>query len=106
MTKKLDLYQIQWRTDMQKARLKSYTRYFEDPDKEKRIESQECVICYYGGKIGGAAMTNSNCICCEKQMMFGSTCVDNLCQPCAEKHGLCKHCNSTIDYKRKNKLNT
>lgn len=102
--KKFDLEAAQHRTIMQKSRMEDYAKYFSDPDKNKRILEQECILCYYDSRIGGAAMTDSNCLLCEKIMHFGSTCVDNLCQPCAEKHKLCKHCGADINYKKRNKL--
>lgn len=102
--KKFDIEEVRYRTMMQKSRLESYQKLLTDPDKIKRISEQECVICYYGSKIGGAAMTNSNCGLCDTVMRFGSTCVDKLCKDCADKHKLCKHCGADINYKNRNKL--
>jgi hypothetical protein len=102
--KKFDLEEVRFRTTMQKSRLESFRKLLEDPDKEKRLADQECVICYYSGKIGGAAMTDSHCGICDTTMHFGSTNVDRLCTVCAEKHKLCKHCGADMDYKNRNKL--
>ena len=89
---------------MNQNRLKEYEKFFSDPDKEERLEEQECVLCFYGSKIGGAAMTRANCMSCDKQMGFGSTNVDHLCIECARAHRLCKHCNSDMEYKNRKKL--
>jgi len=102
--KKFDLEDVRYRTHMQKDRLESYKKFFDDPDKLKRLEEQECVICYYNSKFGGAAMTDSNCGLCETKMNFGSTNVDKLCTDCSKMHELCKHCGADINYKKRNKL--
>ena len=102
--KKFDLEDVRYRTHMQKDRLESYEKFFTDLEKIKRIAEQECVLCYYNSKIGGAAMTNSDCGLCEKAMMFGSTNVDKLCADCAKNHDLCKHCGADINLKKRNKL--
>lgn len=102
--KKLDLEAVRHRTYMQKSRLESYKKHIDDPDKKKRIEEQECVICFYGSKIGGQAITETNCSICETAMHFGSTNTDMLCKACAKDHTLCKHCGADINYKQRNKL--
>ncbi len=75
-----------------------------DTSKQKRIDAQECQRCFYVGKMGGCAMTSSPCGLCEKDMMFGSTCVDRLCIECAVEHRLCKHCGGDIDMKQRRKI--
>ena len=102
--KKFDLEDVRHRTYMQKSRLESYRKLLEDPEKTKRLDAQECVVCYYSGKIGGAAMTDSECGLCDKTMHFGSTNVDRLCIECSKTHDLCKHCGADMNYKNRNKL--
>lgn len=93
-----------------------WTRHFgklvdaitKDPEKSKRHDAQQCPNCYYGdkiaGRIGGAAMTRTQCAFCETITMFGSTAVDILCDECARKADLCKTCGADIDLKnRKNR---
>lgn len=74
-----------------------------DPYKKKRLEKSECLICYYQpyGKIGGSAITHSKCECCDKDLIFGSTCVGVLCSDCAKKHKVCKHCGANLDLSTK-----
>lgn len=73
--------------------------YYSDPDKKKRInESHECRYCYYiSSRIGGSAITTVICANCDEELLFGNTCVDILCDKCAEKLKLCKHCGQKID---------
>lgn len=70
-----------------------------DARKDERIASQQCKACFYGGRMGGAAMTTQPCGCCDEKIMYGSTNTDALCKPCATKHGLCRHCGGDIDLK-------
>ena len=106
--KKFDLEDVKHTTYLQKERLKMHVKltelYLSDPEKERRLAKQECVICYYGTRIGGAAMTQSNCKLCDTTLQFSSTNVDRLCKPCAKEHGLCKHCSADIEYKERKKL--
>ena len=102
--KKFDLEEVRYITHIQKDRLETFQKYLSDPDQQKRLDDQECVICYYGTKIGGAAMTDSNCVICDTKMNFGSTNVDKLCTTCAKNHDLCKHCGADVNYRNRNKL--
>jgi len=107
--KKLDLYKVQWQTDQVRRRVESTInlagQYIDDPDRVARLKKQECLLCFYAdSRIGGAAMTSSNCAGCNKQMGFGSTCVDLLCAECAKKLKLCHHCGADIDLKGRRKL--
>lgn len=102
--KKIDLEYVRYRTHIQRGRLESYFKITTDSDKVKRLAEQECIICYYNAKIGGAAMTNSQCGLCDVTMNFGSTNVDVLCDACSKAHSLCKHCGADMNYKNRNKL--
>jgi len=102
--RKLTICDVVRRNHTNKDVIESFKRYLEDPDKKKRIESQECVYCFYAGKMGGAAITKSFCGLCEKEMTFASTCTDRLCKECAASKGLCKHCASDMEYKNRRNL--
>ena len=79
-------------------------RFDEDPDKAARIAKQECRYCHYmTGRIGCTAMTRQQCGVCETVGMFGSTCTDVLCKPCAERLALCKHCGADMELKNRRK---
>jgi hypothetical protein len=101
MNKKITLEDINHRTFMQKSRLGHFTRIVMDSSEEKRLEEQECRCCFYDSKIGGAAMTETNCSNCEKILYFESTNTDKLCEDCAKKHKLCKHCGADMEYKER-----
>lgn len=74
-----------------------------DPDKANRVKASECVVCFYGSKIGGAAITSQPCGLCGEMMDFGSTCTDNFCLKCASEHSLCKHCGADVNLKTRRK---
>ena len=104
--KKFDLVLVLNATANKREYLKNLTNMVNDVQKEKRLKSQECQVCFYsfGKGIGGAAMTRSNCISCEKEMMYGNTYTDLLCLDCAVSHKLCKHCVADINLKNRKKL--
>ena len=101
----IDLDRINLNTFCNKDLLDKITQCIEDPRKEERLAKQECVICFYFiNKIGGAAITHSNCINCNSEMVFGSTCVDYLCLECAKSMRLCIRCASDINLKNRRKI--
>jgi hypothetical protein len=69
-----------------------------DPDKKNRLDVHECMSCFYifHGRVGGSMMTDAECGICGKIMHFSNTCVDKLCDECANKYQLCKRCGSDI----------
>ncbi len=69
-----------------------------DPEKAQRLAENLCKVCYYSPpRIGGAAMTSSNCAICNKEEVYGSTNTDALCKRCAQDKHLCKRCGSDLD---------
>lgn len=101
---KYDLVQLLNATSMRKNILDNYRKTVQDPDKELREKDQLCQVCYYGSRIGGAAITCANCGYCNKEMTFGSTAVDVLCPECAHALGVCKQCGADMEYKHRRKL--
>lgn len=74
--------------------------YYADNEKKIRVNHIHlCKSCYYYNtdRIGGSAMTTSNCINCGQEMMFSNTCVDILCENCAKELKACKHCGQKMD---------
>jgi len=74
--------------------------YYSDPDKKIRIKEKHlCKFCYYANtsRIGGSAMTTVICANCDKELTFENTCVDILCDKCAEELKVCKHCGQKMD---------
>lgn len=84
-------YSCRERIDMTAERA---LQYLSDPEKSDRHKDALCVPCYYGTRIGGAAMTHAYCGICRLKMLFNSTSTDKLCQGCALRLDLCKHCGS------------
>ena len=71
-----------------------------DSRKKERLVKYECKACFYiNGRIGGAAMTNRDCMSCGKTETYASTVTDVLCMDCAKEHNLCKHCGGDIEMK-------
>ena len=68
-----------------------------DARKNERVSKLECKACFYGQKIGGAAMTYRACMCCRTRVLYSSTNTDVLCVNCAGAHGLCKHCGGDLN---------
>lgn len=97
-----------WQNTYHKERI-SYMRDFlqkidEDPDKKKRLEKQECKVCFYQtSRIAGQSFTSTECSICDKEITHGNTDVDRLCQECAKAANLCKHCGADIEYKNRRK---
>ena len=79
--------------------LESARKLTDDPDREARVEKCLCVVCHYGSRLGGAAITNQPCMSCGKDQTFSSTDTDVLCLDCAKAGRLCAHCGADIDLK-------
>lgn len=72
-----------------------------DERKVERIAKHECKSCFYGGRMGGAAMTEQPCMSCTQPQLYSSTATDVLCRPCAEYASLCKHCGGDLEMRLK-----
>jgi len=97
---------IEYDTHMSKRRCDEFIatakKLEADPDKEKRLEKQECKTCYYiKGRVGGQAITTKPCGLCETEMVFGSTSTDKICKPCGKEQYLCVHCGGDISFTAK-----
>lgn len=102
---KLDLGRVINQSYINRHRLDGFRATLEDARRAERLEKCECRLCfYYSGRIGGAMMTAARCGLCDKEMRFGSTNVDVLCQECAKAKKLCRHCGADIDDKSRRKL--
>lgn len=69
----------------------------EDTAGELRKEAQLCPACFYSVRVGGQAMTEQPCMCCNESQLYGSTATDVLCRPCAIEAELCKRCGGDIE---------
>lgn len=84
---------------------KMLDNYRNDPSKTNRLSKQECLVCFYGSRIGGAAVTFRDCAFCGCRCTSGNTDVDVMCLACAKQAGLCKHCGADMEYKNRRKRN-
>ena len=88
-------------TERAKGRVDELLRHADevrdDSRKRDRQDRHECRACFYGGRIGGAAMTRRDCMCCGESQLYGSTATDVLCLECAKIHKLCKHCGGDLE---------
>lgn len=85
--------------------IKLANKFTNDPDRITRLEKSECPVCYYiDARIGGAMMTTVQCALCDEIMQFPSTNTDILCDACAKRTGLCKHCGADVNVKNRRKF--
>ena len=68
-----------------------------DTRKTDRMARHECRACFYAPRIGGAAMVWRPCMSCGVDVVFRSTATGVLCELCAVKHSLCKHCGGDVE---------
>ena len=92
---------IEIRTSQNKERSSSLIEKVNKFSSSKSGIDGECKCCsyLYPERIGGAAITQTECGLCEKTLVFGNTCVDVLCKKCATENLLCKRCGADIDMK-------
>ena len=101
---KFDLAHVLSSTGWAQEYVNKCKQVVEDPDKAIRLESQECVACFYSSKIGGSVVTSRPCGSCEAMIHCGNSCIDRLCMDCAQKYRLCKHCGADINLRNRRKL--
>lgn len=103
----VNLPYIETRNYEHKARIRFYREQLalidSDPHRKERLAVQECMMCYKSSRIGGVTFTFRQCAHCEEILNSGNTNVDVLCQGCAKKAQLCKHCGADIDLKNRRK---
>lgn len=94
-------------TERAKQRIRSITVLAQeiagDSRKRDRLVRHECRSCFYGSGIAGAAITHRPCMCCGKNVMYGSTATDVLCMACAVQHTLCRHCGGDLELRTRRK---
>ena len=88
-----------WTKGYYQDTLKRSLMLLQDPFKKERIEKQECRMCFYSSKIGGACMTYYNCKNCGEELLSGSTHTNKLCKKCAKELSCCLDCGGDIDMK-------
>jgi len=90
-----------------KMRIEMYRRMLDriqnDPNKQERLESQECVMCYGVPRIGGTSVTKRQCAFCKEMVSSCNTNVNVLCGGCAKTAGLCRHCGADIELTNRRK---
>lgn len=98
--KTIDSVSVQWATTVAQHQIDNVLnraeQFKEDPEKEKRIGTYECVPCHYSAKIAGQAFTDRPCGICDTQIQSSNTDVNVICISCAQKYSLCAHCGADI----------
>lgn len=106
---RIDMASVENANYLHKDRIEHYEQmllnYRKDPQKADRLSKQECVVCFYGSRIGGAAITFRDRAFCGDRCTSGNTNVDVMCRSCAKQAGLCKHCGADMDYKNRRTRN-
>lgn|GEM_PF-6467825 len=65
--------------------------------KEMRFKDLQCDFCRSSPRLGGAAMTTSECKKCHRSEMYGSTAVPVYCRHCAFVGLMCQYCGDELD---------
>ena len=100
--KKWDKEKKDFETRMNHYRVEDSRKFIDridnDPEKEKRIDLQNCKVCHYeSGRMAFQAFTDVNCGFCNVDMTFVSSLTDELCKRCAIMNEACKHCGGEMD---------
>lgn len=77
--------------------------FLEDPRKKARLAAQECLECFYGFHVAGAAMCSRPCADCSDMVHSGSTRCPIFCKSCAKHRNLCCMCGAKIRTKPREK---
>ena len=89
--------QNQWRVTDARERLESFDA---DKEKEERLHKHFCRTCHYfelKSVCAFDAITYKQCAVCSKDMVFGSSLTDKICESCASEHAVCRHCLQPMD---------
>jgi len=87
-----------WNNEHARFQAAHLVQYFADLESESRMKAWRCKFCFYLARgIAGQAFTKSACTACGVEMLFPTTSTDNLCEKCAKKMKLCKHCGAHMD---------
>jgi hypothetical protein len=101
----LTIYQMISATSLSQSRIENAInlakKLTEDPDENIRYLKSLCKACYYFSSISGQALTERECMCCNKLQNYSSTFTDALCSGCAKKYSLCKHCGGDFNLRIK-----
>ena len=82
-----------------RSTIKLAEQFKTDPNKEMRLNHQECVYCFYTIAIAGQAFTRYTCEECGKEDRHHNTNVPKVCMDCAKKMDLCHQCGAEIEMK-------
>lgn len=104
--RRVDKVSIERANDSHKQSIAYYRKMLEgfdkDPQRAERLAATLCHSCFYNqSRIGGASCTSEQCAFCDTVLHSGNTNVDVMCQECAKKTGLCRHCGCDMDLKNR-----
>lgn len=79
---------------------------FTDPERKERLQSFNCVVCFYihSNRTAGQAITPWECQGCDAPQAWSNTAVPKLCIVCAKKYGLCRSCLADLELRPRQKL--
>lgn len=70
----------------------------DDKQQKVRLERQECVLCFYRGRIVAHAFTEYTCEDCGDVGSWPNSGRPRLCKECAQGHSACMHCMAEISF--------
>jgi len=77
-----------------------------DLEKNERLKSQECSVCFYiKGRVSGATTTETQCGICSDKITHNNTAVDCICKKCSSEHDICVHCGGDLNNKVRRNYN-
>lgn len=102
--RKVDLVSIELQNNRHKDHIKSIRKNLEKFDSGFR-DRNKCGYCstFARSRIGGSAITTVQCALCDKELTFGNTATDILCDDCAAENNLCKQCGADQELKNRRK---
>jgi len=96
-----DSSEINSLTDMRLKRINTQIKWIsnvqEDPEKNKRLAAQECVVCFYTTQICGNAIMRYDCQKCGITDTWPNTCTPKLCKACSAELKACRSCGADLN---------
>lgn len=84
--------------------LNNYQMTIDDPERAKRLQRQECQLCFYRNHLWGNDTVDCFCESCDKKQLADSFWKPRLCPECAERFHACKQCGADLELKARNVL--
>lgn len=69
----------------------------QDPQRDARVTSQRCKMCFYRSSVAGQAFTGYTCGLCHQEHQHPNTNTPSVCMPCAAMNELCHQCGAELN---------